>query len=282
MVGACSPDVQPFVQAGVLRVADEVVEEEPDVRGHVVAGRHGVRGDIKDEPFGYRSEQGFLAREIGIQPFLAGVGFGRDAVDACAREAALGELRLGRNKDPLSSRFTLSSERIRETVTTVTLSNQTVRRSFCTGNQLVRKHWKRAGPDNENGGEMTDFDYLVIGGGTSGCLLAERLSSDPRIRVLLLEAGQSDEPALMANPAAWPRGSAVDWADKTVPQDGSDGAVHAWPRGKVLGGSSGINGMIHLRAHRSSYDRWEALGAPGVGLPCAASVSAPKRDRTGA
>ena len=101
-----SPDVQPFVQAGVLRVADEVVEEEPDVRGHVVAGRHGVRGDIKDEPFGYRSEQGFLAREIGIQPFLAGVGFGRDAVDACAREAALGELRLGRNKDPLSSRFT--------------------------------------------------------------------------------------------------------------------------------------------------------------------------------
>lgn len=112
---------------------------------------------------------------------------------------------------------------------------------------------------------MTDFDYLVIGGGTSGCVLAERLSSDPRTRVLLLEAGQSEGPALMANPAAWPGlwGSAVDWADKTVPQDGSGGAVHAWPRGKVLGGSSGINGMIHLRAHRSSYDRWEVLGAPG-------------------
>jgi choline dehydrogenase len=112
---------------------------------------------------------------------------------------------------------------------------------------------------------MTDFDYLVIGGGTSGCVLAERLSKDASTRVLLLEAGQSEGPALMSNPAAWPGlwGSAVDWADKTVPQEGSNDAIHAWPRGKVLGGSSGINGMIHLRAHQSSYDRWEALGAVG-------------------
>jgi choline dehydrogenase len=112
---------------------------------------------------------------------------------------------------------------------------------------------------------MTDFDYLVIGAGTSGCVLAERLSKDPSTRVLLLEAGQSEGPALMANPTAWPGlwGSAVDWADKTVPQEGSDGAIHAWPRGKVLGGSSGINGMIHLRAYPSSYDRWQDLGAHG-------------------
>ncbi|HEY6575113.1 MAG TPA: GMC family oxidoreductase N-terminal domain-containing protein, partial [Mycobacterium sp.] len=112
---------------------------------------------------------------------------------------------------------------------------------------------------------MTDFDYLVIGGGTSGCVLAARLSSDPRTRVLLLEAGQSEGLALMANPAAWPGlwGSAVDWADKTVPQEQSGNAVHAWPRGKVLGGSSGINGMIHLRAHESSYDRWDTVGARG-------------------
>lgn len=112
---------------------------------------------------------------------------------------------------------------------------------------------------------MADFDYLVVGGGTAGCALAERLSEYPETRVLLLEAGPAEGPALMADPKAWFGlwGSAVDWADRTVPQQGSDGAIHAWPRGRVLGGSSGINGMIHLRAHPLSYDRWEGSGAEG-------------------
>jgi choline dehydrogenase len=112
---------------------------------------------------------------------------------------------------------------------------------------------------------MTNHNYLVVGGGAAGSVLAARLSEDPAIRVLLLEAGPHKGPETMADPAAWLFlwGSEVDWADKTVAQEGSDGAVHAWPRGKVLGGSSAINGVIHLRGHQSSYDRWEELGATG-------------------
>ncbi|HEV3355851.1 MAG TPA: GMC family oxidoreductase N-terminal domain-containing protein [Pseudonocardiaceae bacterium] len=109
------------------------------------------------------------------------------------------------------------------------------------------------------------FDYIVVGGGTAGCVLAARLSQDPATRVLLLEAGAAQPTAAMANPAAWfsLAGTSVDWAYQTVPQSGTDHAVHAWPRGKVLGGCSGINGMMHIRGDRVSYDAWETAGATG-------------------
>lgn len=112
---------------------------------------------------------------------------------------------------------------------------------------------------------MTHFDYIVVGGGTAGCVLAARLSEDPDNQVLLLEAGSSERNPAMTDPRGWFSlwDPPVDWADKTVMQRGTDGAAHKWPRGKVLGGSSGINGMVHMRGHRSSYDRWEELGAQG-------------------
>lgn len=112
---------------------------------------------------------------------------------------------------------------------------------------------------------MTNPEYVVVGGGTAGCVLAARLSEDPDTRVLLLEAGPDEGPEHMSDPNSafglW--GSEVDWSYCTAPQPGTDDAVHRWPLGKVLGGSSAINMMVHLRGHHSSYDAWAALGAEG-------------------
>ncbi|SEM19826.1 GMC family oxidoreductase [Streptacidiphilus jiangxiensis] len=112
---------------------------------------------------------------------------------------------------------------------------------------------------------MSEFDYVVVGGGTAGCVIAARLSQDPANRVLLLEAGEDEVPSdPLDYVAMW--GSSVDWAFRSVPIPGLDGVTIPVPRGRIIGGSSGINSMVHVRAHRSSYDAWEQAGAVGWGF----------------
>ena len=111
------------------------------------------------------------------------------------------------------------------------------------------------------------FDYIIVGAGSAGCVLANRLSENPQARVLLLEAGQSDKRAEIRIPAAFCRlfKTSVDWAYETEPQSELKNRSLFWPRGKVLGGSSSINAMIYIRGHRADYDGWAADGCSGWG-----------------
>ena len=113
---------------------------------------------------------------------------------------------------------------------------------------------------------MEEFDYIIVGAGTAGCLLANRLSADPSNRVLLLEAGGRDDYAWIHIPVGYlycignPR---TDWLYATEPEPGLNGRAIKYPRGKVLGGCSSINGMIYMRGQRRDYDEWSVLGNPG-------------------
>ncbi|MEU7826856.1 GMC family oxidoreductase N-terminal domain-containing protein [Catellatospora sp. NPDC049133] len=110
-----------------------------------------------------------------------------------------------------------------------------------------------------------DFDYVIVGAGSAGCVLAARLSEQPDVSVLLLETGPEDTRPEIHVPTAWPAlwGTEVDHAYRTVPQSTMGGREHNWPRGRTLGGSSSINAMVYLRGHRNDFDSWAQGGAPG-------------------
>ena len=122
------------------------------------------------------------------------------------------------------------------------------------------------GERTRGGKRVDEYDYIIVGAGSAGCVLANRLSEDPKVSVLVLEAGGKDNSVFMKMPLAWRqiwRGPKFNWNYATEPERFLDGRCLSLPRGKVLGGSSSINGMLYVRGHPRDYDLWRQAGCEG-------------------
>ena len=131
--------------------------------------------------------------------------------------------------------------------------------------------WAKEKPEARSGvgaRRVADTDYIIVGAGSAGCVLAERLTKSGKNRVTVLEAGGSDARFYVHLPLGYGKlfyNPAVNWLYKTEPDPGLAGNRDHWPRGKILGGSSSINAMVYARGHAQDYDDWQAAGNPGWG-----------------
>ena len=114
---------------------------------------------------------------------------------------------------------------------------------------------------------MTEHDYVIVGAGSAGCVLANRLSEDPSVRVRVIEAGGRDRHPNIRIPAAFPNQfhTKLDWDYATEPEPAVNGRSLFIPRGKSVGGSSSMNAMLYVRGRPLDYDQWVEQGAPGWG-----------------
>ena len=118
------------------------------------------------------------------------------------------------------------------------------------------------------GFQAIEYDYIIVGAGSAGSVIAHRISQDPDLSVLVVEAGGSDRSLFIRMPAAFsiPMNTRrFAWQFHTEPEPAMDNRRLHGPRGKVIGGSSSINGMVHVSGHRADFDEWQALGAEGWG-----------------